>query len=69
MDRIANELTLVNEQIVEQDKKLAPIQNELKQKQSYLAELMAYDTKITGEKKNFQHTVFIYESRKIPSRS
>ena len=57
MDRIANELTLVNEQIVEQDKKLAPIQNELKQKQSNLAELMAYDTKITGEKKNLQHTV------------
>ena len=40
MDRIANELTLVNEQIVEQDKKLAPIQNDLKQKQSHLAELM-----------------------------
>ena len=56
MDRIANELTLVNEQIVEQDKKLTPIQNELKQKQSHLAELMAHDTKITGEKKNLQHT-------------
>jgi chromosome segregation protein len=57
MDRIANELTLVNEQIVEQDKKLAPIQNELKQKQSGLAELMAHDTKIFGERKNLQHTV------------
>jgi len=57
MDRIANELTLVNEQIVEQDKKLAPIQNELKQKQSHLAELMAHDTKITGERKNLYHTV------------
>ena len=57
MDRIANELTLVNEQIVEQDKKLVPIQNDLKQKQSHLAELMAHDTKITGEKKNLQHTV------------
>ena len=56
MDRIANELTLVNEQIVEQDKKLEPIQNELKEKQKYLAELMAHDTKITGEKKNLQHT-------------
>ena len=57
MDRIANELTLVNEQIVEQDKNLAPIQNDLKQKQSHLAELMAYDTKIAGDKKNLQHTV------------
>jgi chromosome segregation protein len=56
MDRIANELTLVNEQIVEQDKKLEPIQNELKEKQKYLAELMAHDTKITGEKKNLQYT-------------
>jgi chromosome segregation protein len=56
MDRIANELTLVNEQIVEQDKNLAPIQNELKRKQSYLAELMAHDTKISSEKKNLQHT-------------
>ncbi len=56
MDRIANELTLVNEQIVEQDKKLEPIQNELKEKQKHLAELMAHDTKVTGEKKNLQHT-------------
>ena len=57
MDRIANEIKLVNEQIVEQDKKLEPIQNDLKKKQSHLAELMAHDTKITGEKKNLQHTV------------
>jgi len=57
MDRIATELTLVNDQIVEQDKKLVPIQNKLKQKQLHLAELMAYDTKIAGEKKNLQHTV------------
>ena len=64
MDRIANELTLVNEQIVEQDKKLAPIQNELKQKQSHLAELMAHDTKITGEKKNLQHTVSLMNQEK-----
>ncbi len=56
MDRIANELTLVNEQIVEQDKKLEPIQNELNKKQKHLGELMAFDTKITGEKKNLQHT-------------
>ncbi|MDC0200141.1 chromosome segregation protein SMC [Candidatus Nitrosopelagicus sp.] len=56
MDRIANELTLVNEKIVEQDKNLTPIQNELKKKQSYLAELMAHDTKISSEKKNLQHT-------------
>jgi chromosome segregation protein len=40
----------------EQDKKLEPIQSKLKTKQSYLAELMAYDTKITGEKKNLQQT-------------
>ena len=57
MDRIANEIKLVNEQIIEQDKKLEPIQNDLKKKQSYLAELMAYDTKITGERKNLQHSV------------
>ncbi|MBT4972831.1 MAG: chromosome segregation protein SMC [Thaumarchaeota archaeon] len=56
MDRIANEITLVNEEIVGQDKKLAPIHSELKQKQSRLAELMAHDTKITAEKKNLQQT-------------
>ncbi|MEC7710870.1 MAG: chromosome segregation SMC family protein [Thermoproteota archaeon] len=57
MDRIANEIKLVNEQIMEQDKKLEPIQSDLKKKQSYLAELMAFDTKITVEKKNLQHSV------------
>ncbi len=56
MDAIANEITLVNQQMEEQDKKLEPIQSKLKTKQSYLAELMAYDTKITGEKKNLQQT-------------
>ena len=48
MDRIANEIKLVNEQILEQDKKLEPIQNDLKKKERHLAELMAHDTKITG---------------------
>ena len=56
MDAIANEITLVNQQMEEQDKKLEPIQNKLKVKQSHLAELMAYDTKITGEKRNLQQT-------------
>ena len=51
MDRIANEIKLVNEQIVEQDKKLEPIQNDLKKKERHLAELMAHDTKITGGEK------------------
>ena len=41
MDRIANEIKLVNEQIVEQDKKLELIQNDLKKKERHLAELMA----------------------------
>ena len=39
MDRIANEIKLVNEQIVEQDKKLEPIQNDLKKKKDILLNL------------------------------
>ncbi|MED5543600.1 MAG: chromosome segregation protein SMC, partial [Thermoproteota archaeon] len=64
MDRIANEIKLVNEQIVEQDKKLEPIQNDLKKKERHLAELMAHDTKITGERKNLRHTVSSMDQEK-----
>ena len=64
MDRIANEIKLVNEQIVEQDKKLEPIQNDLKKKERHLAELMAHDTKITGERKNLRHVVSSMEQEK-----
>ena len=55
MDRIANELTMVNEQIVEQEKKLEPIQTELKKIQSKFGDLMARDVEITSKKKNLQH--------------
>ena len=34
MDAIANEITLVNQQMEEQDKKLEPIQSKLETKQS-----------------------------------
>ncbi|NMI83749.1 MAG: chromosome segregation protein SMC [Candidatus Nitrosopelagicus brevis] len=64
MDRIANEIKLVNEQILEQDKKLEPIQNDLKKKERHLAELMAHDTKITGERKNLRHTVSSMDQEK-----
>ena len=64
MDRIANEIKLVNEQIVEQDKKLEPIQTDLKKKERHLAELMAHDTKITGERKNLRHVVSSMEQEK-----
>jgi len=64
MDRIANEIKLVNEQIVEQDKKLEPIQNDLKKKERHLAELMAHDTKITGERKNLRYTVSSMDQEK-----
>ena len=64
MDRIANEIKLVNEQILEQDKKLEPIQNDLKKKERHLAELMAHDTKITGERKNLRHSVSSMDQEK-----
>ena len=64
MDRIANEIKLVNEQIVEQDKKLEPIQNDLKKKERHLAELMAHDTKITVERKNLRYTVSSMDQEK-----
>jgi chromosome segregation protein len=64
MDRIANEIKLVNEQILEQDKKLEPIQSDLKKKERHLAELMAHDTKITAERKNLKHTVSSMDQEK-----
>ena len=64
MDRIANEIKLVNEQIVEQDKKLEPIQNDLKKKERHLAELMAHDTKKITEKENLRHTVSSMDQEK-----